>query len=156
VPRFAIAPLNLTTEGSTKFKLKGWKCYLKKLQCTVNNGNAQKDGKPELGIYSELSLCETLRKPSLTQKPPIEDMLTSDFFDLLNFSWRHHWNRRERGSTLLYLNTLELPTQTRKKYHLSSIYPLDCTVRQPCFSHHVFFQQAFPHKNARSALCIFI
>jgi len=33
VPRFAIAPLGLTTEGSTKFKLKGWKCYLKKLQC---------------------------------------------------------------------------------------------------------------------------
>jgi len=32
VPRFAIAPLGLTTEGSTKFKLKGWKCYLKKLQ----------------------------------------------------------------------------------------------------------------------------
>jgi len=34
VPRFAIAPLGLTTEGSTKFKLKGWKCYLKKLQCS--------------------------------------------------------------------------------------------------------------------------
>jgi len=33
VPRFAIAPLGLTTEGSTKFKLKGWKCYPKKLQC---------------------------------------------------------------------------------------------------------------------------
>jgi len=33
VPCFAIAPLGLTTEGSTKFKLKGWKCYLKKLQC---------------------------------------------------------------------------------------------------------------------------
>ena len=33
MPRFAIAPLGLTTEGSTKFKLKGWKCYLKKLQC---------------------------------------------------------------------------------------------------------------------------
>jgi len=30
VPRFAIAPLGLTeTEGSTKFKLKGWKCHLK-------------------------------------------------------------------------------------------------------------------------------
>jgi len=35
VPRFAIAPLGLTTEGSTKFKLKGWKCYLKKLQCSA-------------------------------------------------------------------------------------------------------------------------
>ena len=34
MPRFAIAPLGLTTEGSTKFKLKGWKRYLKKLQCT--------------------------------------------------------------------------------------------------------------------------
>ena len=34
MPRFAIAPLGLTTEGSTKFKLKGSKCYLKKLQCT--------------------------------------------------------------------------------------------------------------------------
>jgi len=34
VPRSAIAPLGLTTEGSTKFKLKGWKCHLKKLQCT--------------------------------------------------------------------------------------------------------------------------
>jgi len=34
VPRFAIAPLGLTTEGSTKFKLKGWKCYRKKLQWT--------------------------------------------------------------------------------------------------------------------------
>ena len=33
MPRFAIAPLGLTTEGSTKFKLKGWKWYLKKLQC---------------------------------------------------------------------------------------------------------------------------
>ena len=32
MPRFAIAPLGLTTEGSTKFKPKGWKCYLKKLQ----------------------------------------------------------------------------------------------------------------------------
>jgi len=32
VPRFAIAPLGLTTEGSTKFKPKGWQCYLKKLQ----------------------------------------------------------------------------------------------------------------------------
>jgi len=31
VPRFAIAPLGLTTEGSTKFKLKGWKCYFKKI-----------------------------------------------------------------------------------------------------------------------------
>ena len=29
MPRFAIAPLGLTTEGSNKFKLKGWKCYLK-------------------------------------------------------------------------------------------------------------------------------
>jgi len=38
VPRFAIAPLGLTTEGSTKFKLKGWKCYLKKLQCRVGEG----------------------------------------------------------------------------------------------------------------------
>ena len=28
-----LAPLGLTMEGSTKFKLKGWKCYLKKLQC---------------------------------------------------------------------------------------------------------------------------
>ena len=28
MPRFAIAPLGVTTEGSTK----GWKCYLKKLQ----------------------------------------------------------------------------------------------------------------------------
>jgi len=35
VPRFAIAPLGLTTEGSTKFKLKGWKYYIKKLQWTV-------------------------------------------------------------------------------------------------------------------------
>jgi len=35
VPRFSIAPLGLTTEGSTKFKPKGWKRYLKKLQCTV-------------------------------------------------------------------------------------------------------------------------
>ena len=34
MPRFAIAPLGLT-EGSTKFRLKGWKCYLKKLQCIV-------------------------------------------------------------------------------------------------------------------------
>jgi len=25
----------LTTEGSTKFKPEGWKCYLKKLQCTA-------------------------------------------------------------------------------------------------------------------------
>ena len=33
MPRFAIAPLGLTTEGSTKFKPKGWKRYLKKLQC---------------------------------------------------------------------------------------------------------------------------
>jgi len=33
VPRFAIAPLGLTTEGSIKFKPKGWKRYLKKLQC---------------------------------------------------------------------------------------------------------------------------
>ena len=33
MPRFAVAPLGLTTEVSTKFKLKGWKCYLKKLQC---------------------------------------------------------------------------------------------------------------------------
>jgi len=33
VPRFAVAPLGLTTEGNTKFKVKGWKCYLKKLQC---------------------------------------------------------------------------------------------------------------------------
>ena len=40
MPRFAIAPLGLTTEGSTKFKLKGWKCYLKKLQCKdPNNRN---------------------------------------------------------------------------------------------------------------------
>jgi len=35
VPRSAIAPLGLTTEGSTKFKLKGWKCYLKKLQWSL-------------------------------------------------------------------------------------------------------------------------
>ena len=35
VPRFAIAPLGLTTEGSTKVKLKGWKWYLKKLQCRL-------------------------------------------------------------------------------------------------------------------------
>ena len=35
MPRFAIAPLGLTTEGSTKFKLKGWKCYLKNLQCII-------------------------------------------------------------------------------------------------------------------------
>jgi len=34
LPRSAISPLGLTTEGSTKFKPKGWKCYLKKLQCT--------------------------------------------------------------------------------------------------------------------------
>jgi len=40
VPRFAIAPLGLTTEGSTKFKLKGWKCYLKKLRCIVKAGVA--------------------------------------------------------------------------------------------------------------------
>ena len=33
MPRFAIAPLGFTTEGSTKYKLKGWKGYLKKLQC---------------------------------------------------------------------------------------------------------------------------
>jgi len=33
VPRCAIAPLGLTTEVSTKFKLRGWKWYLKKLQC---------------------------------------------------------------------------------------------------------------------------
>jgi len=39
VPRFAIAPLGLTMEGSTKFKLKGWKCYSKKLQCVKNNQN---------------------------------------------------------------------------------------------------------------------
>jgi len=31
VPRFAIAPLGLKTEGSTEFKPKGWKRYLKKL-----------------------------------------------------------------------------------------------------------------------------
>jgi len=39
VPRFAIAPLGLTTEGSTKFKPKGWKCYLKKLQCWFTSPN---------------------------------------------------------------------------------------------------------------------
>jgi len=33
VPRFAIDPLGLTTEGGTKFKPKGGKRYLKKLQC---------------------------------------------------------------------------------------------------------------------------
>jgi len=33
VPRSAVAPLGLTTEGDTKVKLKGWKCYPKKLQC---------------------------------------------------------------------------------------------------------------------------
>ena len=37
MPRFAIAPLGLTTEGSTKFKPKGWKCYLKKLQWKGEN-----------------------------------------------------------------------------------------------------------------------
>jgi len=40
VPRFAIVPLGLTTEGSTKFKLKGWKFFLKKIQwrmcCTAS------------------------------------------------------------------------------------------------------------------------
>jgi len=36
VPRSAVAPLGLTTEGGTKFKLKGWKCYPKKLQCRGN------------------------------------------------------------------------------------------------------------------------
>ena len=36
MPRFAIAPLGLTTEGSTKIKLKGWKWYLKKLQCILH------------------------------------------------------------------------------------------------------------------------
>ena len=35
MPRFAISPLGLTTEGSTKFKPKGWKRYLKKLQCII-------------------------------------------------------------------------------------------------------------------------
>jgi len=46
VHRFAIAPLGLTTEGSTKFKLKGWKCYLKKLQCRqigFNSGGGERD-----------------------------------------------------------------------------------------------------------------
>ena len=34
MPRSPIAPLGLTTEGGTKFKLKGWKCYPIKLQCS--------------------------------------------------------------------------------------------------------------------------
>ena len=38
MPRFAIAPLGLTTEGSTKFKPKGWKRYVKKLQWVVKWG----------------------------------------------------------------------------------------------------------------------
>jgi len=38
VPRFSISPLGLT-EGSTKFKLKGWKCYRKKLQCSISTGS---------------------------------------------------------------------------------------------------------------------
>jgi len=42
VPRFAIAPLGLTTEGSTKFKPKGWKRYLKKLQCAANKNGKGK------------------------------------------------------------------------------------------------------------------
>ena len=39
MPRFAIAPLGLTTEGSTKFKPKVWQCYLKKLQCAAITEN---------------------------------------------------------------------------------------------------------------------
>ena len=37
MPRFAIAPLGLATEGSTKLKPKGWKRYLKKLQCRLSS-----------------------------------------------------------------------------------------------------------------------
>jgi len=45
VPRFAIAPLGLTTEGGTKFKLKGRKCYLKKLQCRWSSKSNAAQGK---------------------------------------------------------------------------------------------------------------
>jgi len=44
VPRSAIAPLGLTTEGGTKFKLKDWKCYPKKLQCRPTSSGAPYNG----------------------------------------------------------------------------------------------------------------
>jgi len=49
MPRFAIAPLGLTTEGSTKFKLKGCKCYLKKLQCVGGRGRATRHRRQSKG-----------------------------------------------------------------------------------------------------------
>ena len=48
MPRSAVAPLGLTTEGGTKFKLKDWKCYPNKLRCipTLDPG----DGSPRRSL----------------------------------------------------------------------------------------------------------
>ena len=55
MPRFAIAPLGLTTEGSTKFKLKVWKCYLKKLQC--NSPNDRVGASEKQSVFFCSSFC---------------------------------------------------------------------------------------------------
>ena len=61
MPRFAIAPLGLTTEGSTKFKLKGWKCYLKNYSVgPVKTGSFNQSAKEVLrsrkdGVTTKLS-----------------------------------------------------------------------------------------------------
>ena len=62
MPRFAIAPLGLTTEGSTKFKPKGWKWYLKKLQCTElcmfkNDVATNLTTLPSFGLTAKVAFC---------------------------------------------------------------------------------------------------
>jgi len=64
VPRSTIAPLGLTTEGGLKFKLKGWKCYIKRLQC---EGDTASDA---TAIAASQRWCALMSVPLLSHLLP--------------------------------------------------------------------------------------
>jgi len=152
VPCFAIAPLGLTTEGSTKFKLKGWKCYLKKLQCI----HRSKMHSAELNRYADLFGCiECTSPPSQLVQRPLEppwmratfkmrsEKITSLAFTFILtcifiFGWRSP-PKREGGFQLQFCAAaLSLQTmQTR------------CSQRPICPNSCLFFRRCATFSNMR-------
>jgi len=98
VPRFAIAPLGLTTEGSTKFKLKGWKCYLKKLQCGVLKTGAE--GKT-VDCLVRLGMSCASRLPLPNPKPNVAMSVWSwSYFCHNPWDWREALRRHDHLETV--------------------------------------------------------
>jgi len=80
VPRFAIAPLGLTTEGNTKFKLKGWKCYLKKLQCWTHETGQPRTSQSDIPPCGPRSReLKTFSSPHCARKPAGEYLPSCPF-----------------------------------------------------------------------------